>query len=98
MRELETFREMHGHQRDKTATRSLFIVPVMIRDERDIFEKRCEILRREHAIIASCHTEKFLYILHLAFVFIFTIFSLEILEIIRPLDHMLHHLSNGSVF
>ena len=67
----------------------------MIGDEGDIFEKCCEILRIEHPIVSSRHTEEFFYILDLAFVFILGVLSLEVFEVPCPLDHILHELRHS---
>ena len=68
----------------------------MIGDEGDIFEKCCEILRIEHPIVSSRHTEEFFYILDLAFVFILGVLSLEVFEVPCPLDHILPELRHSD--
>ena len=81
---------------ESVRVRSLFIVPVLIGDEGDILEEGREVLGIEHPIIACSHIEELFDIFDLSLILIFGIFSLQVFEIVRPLDHRFHHFSDRS--
>lgn len=100
MRKLETFRKVDCHERYSPLPFicCCFTISILIRDESNIFEKKCDILRIEKSIIARCHIHEFIEIFFFSFEFLFAIFSFEVFFIVRTIDDSLHQCCDGFIF